>query len=306
MKNTNFDQKYYRGRFAPSPTGELHFGSLLAAMASYADARSHNGHWLLRIDDIDQARVVVNSDKHILSTLEHCGFQWDENVTYQSQCLNNYQDTLLKLNRTEQTFACTCSRKQIKEQSEQLGIKNGVYPGTCRNHHKSLTTSQEHAIRLKTSGDKLSFFDHVQGQYTQNLQKEVGDFIIYRRDKVFSYQLSVVVDDFHSDITHIVRGFDLLDSTPKQIFLQRLLNYPQPDYAHIPLAVNQNDLKLSKLSHAQKVDCNISTLVLAANFLGQKCPDAKEFDNKDDFWQYLVTYWDINRVPKMEKQMILV
>lgn len=305
MNKTNFEQNIYRGRFAPSPTGELHFGSLLAAMASYADARSHQGEWLVRIDDIDQARVIKDSDKHILSTLEQCGFQWDENVTYQSQSLNKYQEALQKLNQAEQTFPCVCSRKQIKEHSEKLAITNGVYPGTCRNSHNN-HIDKEHSIRLKTPHKNLSFCDQIQGQYTQNLQRNMGDFIIYRRDKVFSYQLSVVVDDFQSNITHIVRGFDLLDSTPKQIYLQQLLDYPKPVYAHIPLAVTQENLKLSKLSHATKVNCSIETLVLAAHFLGQKCLNSKEFDSKDDFWQYLVTNWDIKKVPKMEKQMILV
>lgn len=311
MKKTNFDKNDYRGRFAPSPSGELHFGSLLAAMASYADARHHKGHWLVRIDDIDQARVVTHSDKHILNTLEQCGFEWDERVTYQSQCLKQYQEALEKLNQAELTYPCTCSRKQIKAISNSLNISQGIYPGTCRN--KPVQTfpikkksSKKSAIRIKVPEKDFSFIDQIQHNFTQNLNQDVGDFVIYRRDNTFSYQLSVVVDDFQSHITHIVRGYDLLDSTPRQIYLQQQLGYPRPQYAHIPLAVTKENLKLSKLSHAKKVNCTLETLLLAAAFLGQIPLDHKDFDNKDDFWQYLVTHWDINKVPKMEKQMIMV
>ena len=311
MKKTNFDKNDYRGRFAPSPSGELHFGSLLAAMASYADARHHKGHWLVRIDDIDQTRVVTHSDKHILTTLEQCGFQWDERVTYQSQCLKQYQEALEKLKQAELTYPCTCSRKQIKEISNSLHINKGVYPGTCRNKPEQTflikrKSSKKSAIRIKVPEKDLSFMDQIQHNFVQNLSRDVGDFVIYRRDDIFSYQLSVVVDDFQSNITHIVRGYDLLDSTPRQIYLQQQLGYPRPQYAHIPLAVTKENLKLSKLSHAEKVNCTLETLLLAAAFLGQIPLDHKDFDNKDDFWQYLVTHWDINKVPKMEKQMIMV
>ena len=311
MKKTNFDKNDYRGRFAPSPSGELHFGSLLAAMASYADARHHKGHWLVRIDDIDQTRVVTHSDKHILTTLEQCGFQWDERVTYQSQCLKQYQEALEKLKQAELTYPCTCSRKQIKEISNSLHINKGVYPGTCRNKPEQTflikrKSSKKSAIRIKVPEKDLSFMDQIQHNFVQNLSRDVGDFVIYRRDDIFSYQLSVVVDDFQSNITHIVRGYDLLDSTPRQIYLQQQLGYPRPQYAHIPLAVTKENLKLSKLSHAEKVNCTLETLLLAAAFLGQIPPEHKDFDNKDDFWQYLVTHWDINKVPKMEKQMIMV
>ncbi len=308
LKKTNFGKIKYRGRFAPSPSGELHFGSLLAAMASYADARHFNGQWLLRIDDIDQARVVADSDQHILSTLEQCGFEWDESVSYQSQNLKHYKMALKELHQLTVTYLCSCSRKQIQAALENSHIKNGIYPGTCR-HKTSQADHQQnrdHAIRLKVSADEVCFVDLIQGEYSQNLQQDIGDFIIYRKDQVFSYQLSVVIDDFQSQITHIVRGYDLLDSTPRQIYLQQLLGYPVAQYAHIPLAVTEENLKLSKLSQAKKVDCNLETLVQAARFLGQNTLDTKDFDNKSDFWQYLVTNWDINKVPRMEKQMIMV
>ena len=303
FNTATLQQGEYRGRFAPSPSGELHFGSLLAAMASYADARSHKGSWLLRIDDIDQARVVKYSEQHILTTLEQCGFEWDEAVTYQSQSLAYYQNALADLKLKQLTYPCNCSRKQLKALSDST-----IYPGLCRN--KALTETENTALRLKTTGKIISFTDRIQQHYSQQLNRDVGDFIIYRRDKVFSYQLSVIVDDFYSNISHIVRGYDLLESTPKQIYLQQLLHYPQPQYAHIPLAVSADKLKLSKLSQAKKVDCDLKTLFLAATFLGQSPArhglNDHDFATINDFWHYLIINWDINTVPKMEKQMIMV
>ncbi len=277
-------------------------------MASYADARHSDGQWLVRIDDIDQARVVADSDQHILSTLEQCGFEWDEIVSYQSQNLKYYEAALQELQYMGVTYPCICSRKQIQEKLGKKQIKNGIYPGTCRHKSEQINSSLNHkyAIRLKAPAADISFVDQIQGVYSQNLPQDVGDFIIYRKDQIFSYQLSVIIDDFQSQITHIVRGYDLLDSTPRQIYLQQLLGCPVAQYAHIPLAVTEEKLKLSKLSQAKKVDCSLKTLVQAAHFLGQNCPDAKDFDSKDDFWQYLATYWDINKVPRMEKQMIMV
>lgn len=294
----------YRGRFAPSPSGELHFGSLLAAMASYADARHNKGCWLLRIDDIDTARIVSQSDQHIIKTLEQCGFQWDETETYQSQCLANYHQALEQLNSFGKTYPCICSRKQIKALSD-----NGIYPGTCKEFkiddtHQLENNNQQYAIRIRVNSDKISFIDQIQKIYSQHLAQDVGDFIVFRRDKVFTYQLSVVVDDYHSQITHVVRGFDLLNSTPRQIFLQQLLGYDIPHYAHIPLAVTPEDLKLSKLSHAKKVSSDITTLVRAARFLGQNVMDAKNYDHREDFWQHLVTIWDIKNIPKVKKQKV--
>jgi glutamyl-Q tRNA(Asp) synthetase len=309
----NHLQPHYRGRFAPSPTGELHFGSLLAAMASYADARSHQGDWLLRIDDIDQARVVNHSDQHILTTLEQCGFQWDESVSYQSQCLSHYQEALQHLQQQQLLYPCDCSRKQIQALNHTTINPHRIYLGTCR-QKKSNSLPQKNelypllkkpAIRLKVNADPIHFIDRIQNRYSQILNQEIGDFILYRRDQVFSYQLSVVVDDFYSHITHVVRGYDLLNSTPQQIYLQQLLAYPQPYYAHIPLAVNQHNLKLSKLSQAKKIQCNLTTLVQAAHFLGQTQIKADDFAHTDDFWRYFINNWHINQVAKMEKKMIM-
>lgn len=294
----------YRGRFAPSPSGELHFGSLLAAMASYADARSHNGHWLLRIDDIDQARVVKDSTQHIISTLEQCGFQWDEEISYQSRCVTHYQQALEKLIAANLSYPCYCSRKQIKELS-----RDGLYQGTCRANSftqgKALQGVQNYAIRIRTISQEILFTDIIQAVQQQNIAQQTGDFIIFRRDQVFTYQLSVVVDDYLSHISHIIRGFDILDSTARQIYLQQQLGYPTPQYAHIPLAVTDKQLKLSKLSQAKKIDSNIPTLVMAAQFLGQNIITDKDYATIEDFWQHLISIWDINQVPKMEKQNIM-
>ena len=307
MNKKNLKQKKYRGRFAPSPSGELHFGSLLAAMASYADARSHNGHWLLRIDDIDLARVVKASDLHIIKTLEQCGFLWDEKIAYQSRYLTHYQQALDKLIAANLCYPSYCSRKQIKA----LSLK-GIYKGTCRDNSfntftrsNTLYNTKNYAIRIKVKSKEILFSDIIQANQQQNIAQESGDFIIFRRDQVFSYQLSVVVDDYLSQISHIVRGFDIMDSTARQIYLQQQLDYPTPQYAHIPLAVTDEHLKLSKLSQAKKIDCNIQTLVMAAQFLGQNIMTDKDYDTIDDFWQHLFSIWDINKIPKMEKKAIM-
>ncbi len=306
MKNANIAQKNtpiakpYRGRFAPTPSGELHFGSLLAAMASYADARAHQGQWLLRIDDIDQARVVAESTEHIIHTLEQLGFEWDEDIYYQSQHIRDYQQALQHLQQQQFTYACTCSRKQIKTHSS-----SGMYPGTCRNKQQA-TSEQDHAIRVKVpSPGNIDFKDLIQGHYSQELRQTVGDFIIYRRDRVFSYHLAIVVDEYLTDISHVIRGHDLIDSTPRQIYLQQRLNYPPPVYAHIPLAVTADNLKLSKLSHARKIDTNLATLIQAARFLGQKIDSDDNYQNKQDFWQHLFEVWQLKQVPKMEKIEIM-
>ncbi len=300
-KNNTIDQTY-RGRFAPSPSGELHFGSLLAAMASYADARAHNGQWLLRIDNIDQARMVPDSAEHIIQTLEQLGFEWDENIYYQSRHIRDYRKALDVLHEKNLTYPCFCSRKQIKSRSS-----NGIYPGTCRpnNQTDKTTEDKECALRIKVPDKALSFKDQIQGDYTQQLAQDVGDFIIYRRDKVFTYQLSIVVDEYLSNITHIVRGHDLLDSTPRQIYLQQQLDFPTPVYAHIPLAVTPQQLKLSKLSRARKVRCDLPTLIQAARFLRQDIAPDNNYQSLQDFWQHLFDIWQLKQVPKMEKIEII-
>jgi len=281
----------YRGRFAPSPTGKLHFGSLVAAMASYADAKSHGGHWSLRIDDIDTPRIVANSELHILSKLEHLGFQWDSEIVRQSNHLNDYQEAINYLEKYQLIYDCGCSRKEIKQISP-----NGIYPGTCRNGLKDGKIAR--LKRFNTIGHEISFFDQIQGQQHFSLEENSGDFIIHRADGIFAYQLAVVVDDCLANITHVVRGIDLLDSTPKQILLQQMLGYSSPIYAHIPLIVDPKNNKLGKKTNALEVHDDVSTLYNAALCLGQSLERDIIDANKEEFWQALINNWQLKSIPK--------
>ncbi len=298
--HTNQTLKSYRGRFAPSPSGELHFGSLLAAMASYADARAHQGQWLLRIDDIDQVRVVPDSEQHIINSLEQAGFEWDEPVYYQSQHIADYQQALGNLTAGGLIYPCYCSRKQIKALA-----RDNIYPGICRETAIPDESADEYALRIRVPEQNLSFNDLIQGHYCQQLDKEVGDFIIFRRDKVFTYQLAIVVDEYLAGISHVIRGHDLISSTPRQMFLQQQLGFATPRYGHIPLAVTPDNLKLSKLSHAKKVTTDLTTLVLAARILGQAVLKAEDYQHQQDFWKHLFQIWQLKQVPKMEKIEIM-
>ncbi|MDE3198934.1 MAG: tRNA glutamyl-Q(34) synthetase GluQRS [Acidobacteriota bacterium] len=229
----------YRGRFAPSPTGPLHFGSLVAALASYLDAAEHDGGWLVRMEDVDEPRCVEGADLDILRTLERFGFHWDGPVAYQSRRTHLYNAALLRLREAGLAYPCTCSRREAGD---------GVYPGTCRN--RAPAPGKQVAWRVRTEDALVSFEDRRAGHWEQNLAREVGDFVILRADGLFAYQLAVVVDDAEQGITDVVRGADLLDSTPRQIWLQRLLGYPEPRYMHIPLVTNEAGEKLSKQTKA--------------------------------------------------------
>lgn len=276
------------GRFAPSPTGALHFGSLVAALASYLDARSQQGRWLLRIEDLDKPREAPNAAQQIIATLGAYGFEWDEEVLFQSQRLHAYQEALHELAHI--TYACRCSRKSIMKQSSfgQYGL---IYPNTCRQqkhpHH--------HAIRLQTHNQAIRFTDRLQGTYQQHLESELGDFVLKRADGIFAYQLAVVIDDMFQGITDIVRGMDLLDNTPRQIYLQQCLSIPTPHYAHIPLVMNEEGQKLSKqnLAPAIKTEDALKNLVQASYFLKQHPPAAHEFSSLYEFWDWAILNWKI-------------
>ena len=205
----------YKGRFAPSPTGPMHFGTLIAAVGSYLQAKTNNGEWIIRMEDVDTTRKVEGSDKEILDTLEAFGFEWDKNIIYQSEQTGHYQDALDQLITQSLIFPCSCTRKQLASSN------SSVYPGVCRN--KSLANNEEHALRLLAKDITIEFNDIVMGRQSQNVARQCGDFVIKRRDGLFAYQLAVVVDDAMQNITEIVRGADLLDSTPRQIYIQRLL-----------------------------------------------------------------------------------
>lgn len=275
----------YRGRFAPSPTGELHFGSLVAAMASYLDARANGGTWLVRMEDLDPPREQPGAADAILQGLRRFGFEWDEPVVYQSSRLEVYAATLDQLLTSERAFWCGCSRRHLRGTT--------VYPGTCA---KGLPADREpRSIRLAVAG-KVSFQDRWQGVQSQDLITEVGAFIIRRADGLTAYQLAVVIDDAWQQISHVVRGSDLLDSTPRQIFLQQSLGLETPDYAHFPVAVDHKGKKLSKQTFAQPVDPAhpLPALIAAAAFLGQSVIEASSVPA---FWAQAISTWCPEQIP---------
>jgi glutamyl-Q tRNA(Asp) synthetase len=251
------DSNSYVGRFAPSPTGPLHFGSLYTALASYIDARAHRGRWLLRIDDIDTPRNVPGAVNSILATLEAYGLHWDGPVYYESQHSADYEQALTELQRVGLLYPCTCSRKTLAE----LPGKHDIYPGICRNR-TVFPTDRPYALRAKSDGREIGFDDRLQGSILQNLAEEHGDFILKRKEGIMSYQLACVIDDHLQGITHVVRGYDLVDSTPKQIYLQQLLGLPMPSYLHVPIIIDRQGCKLSKQTLAEAVTVQNAPAVL--------------------------------------------
>jgi len=291
MSATSTDQAEYIGRFAPSPTGPVHFGTLLAAVGSYLQAKTSNGKWLLRMEDVDTTRKVDGADADILRTLEAFGFEWDGDVVYQSKRTALYQQALDILKQENLLFPCLCSRKQLADSGSD------IYPGTCR--HRTFPEKQEHAVRVIVDDSNILFHDCVMGRQAQNLATECGDFVVKRRDGLFAYQLAVVVDDALQGITEIVRGADLLDSTPRQIYLQRLLGYPTPVYCHLPLAIDQNGNKISKSAGAAKVDVSSrqTALVHVLDFLGQQPPGELLEADLAAIWRWAIEHWDLAEVP---------
>ena len=259
----------YVGRFAPSPTGPLHFGSLVAAVASYLQARTHRGRWLLRIEDIDPPREQAGADEIIVRTLEHYGFEWDGDIILQSASAAAHAQALQQLVDLGHAYPCGCSRRQLADVPR--GPLGPIYPGTCRNGCEMTET----AIRVRTDDQTIEFDDCLQGNYAQCLESESGDFVIRRRDGLIAYQLAVVVDDELEGITEVVRGIDLIDSTPRQIWLQRLLGYATPRYVHVPVVTHENGDKLSKLTGAPGIpwDNAPAVLVSALRALQQSPPN---------------------------------
>ena len=223
---------------------------MYAALASFLQARSHHGKWLLRIDDLDSFRIIPEATDQILKTLELYGLYWDDSVFYQSQNLSSYQQALQQLQQANKTYSCVCTRKQLSH-LRSSNLDSPIYPGFCRS--KTIEKSNPHAIRVKTSKHLIAFEDSLQGNITQEMSSVHGDFIILRKDQVIAYQLAVSVDDHHQHISEVVRGYDLLDSTAKQIHLQQLLGYATPQYMHIPVIADKSGCKLSKQSFAKAV-----------------------------------------------------
>jgi glutamyl-Q tRNA(Asp) synthetase len=289
------EYEFYRGRFAPSPTGPLHFGSLVAAVASYADALHHNGEWLLRIDDVDEARAKSNAVELILKTLEFLGFEWSGTPVFQTDRIELYRSIINELLIKNRAFHCGCTRKEV-DTAEQHASTSSIYPGTCRNGLP--TGKKRRSIRLRVENREVNFIDRFAGPIRQNVSDEIGDFIIQRADGFVAYQLAVVVDDYIENITHILRGADLLSSTPRQIYLQEQLGFPCPIYGHIPLVIDQFGKKLSKNDGAPYLSSEHpnSQLLAAWKFLGQTLPD-DHTETVSEFWCHARSTWNPSNMP---------
>ncbi len=289
----------YRGRYAPSPTGPLHFGSLVAALASYCDARAAGGHWLVRIEDVDVPRTRPGAEATILATLERYGFAWDGAVVRQSERSAIYADAVDRLRASAGVYECACSRRELEAAAVGPGGEH-VYPGTCRDGiPASRRNRAQRAVRVRVDGARVEFRDRLQGAQAQDLAQEVGDFVVRRADGLYAYQLAVVVDDALQGVTHVVRGADLLASTPRQIFLSLRLGYPPPAYLHVPIALNAAGEKLSKQTGAAPLPPDPLPALLAAwNFLGQPVPEGEDTPHSvEAFWSWAIVHWNAARLP---------
>ncbi len=291
---------FYRGRFAPSPTGPLHFGSLVAAVGSYCQAKSQGGEWLVRMEDLDPPREVPGAADDILRTLETYHLNWDGSVLYQSQRLNDYEDALNQLTANGHTFPCACTRKSIAANTEniQTNFALNLYPGTCRNGLAPGATAR--STRVRVNSEIVTFHDELQGTREIQLDSDVGDFVVKRADGLFAYHLAVVVDDAFQKISEVVRGTDLLDSTPHHLYLQKLFTFQTPRYVHLPVAVNAQKEKLSKQTYAPAVDITQPGPILekALIFLGHS-PDTDVINaGPETLLKWAVNNWDLERVPK--------
>jgi len=298
----------YIGRFAPSPTGPLHFGSLLAAVGSYLQARTAGGAWLLRIEDLDRPRVVAGADQDIIATLAAFGFQWDGAIEYQSRRLDRYRAALQKLRDDGRIFACTCSRAQIAAwhaQQDSADAEELRYPGTCRERIvTAATTASDVAMRFmvaEQADDTVEFIDRLQGLQRDNVAQTSGDFVVRRRDGIYAYHLAVVVDDALQGVTEVVRGADLLASTPRHLLLQRALGIPCPTYCHLPLALDQDGRKLSKSSQSLAVDpCRASSVLWTAlSSLRQSPPEELNGAPLHDLWDWAQGHWSLTPLQRV-------
>ena len=283
---------HYVGRFAPSPTGPLHIGSLLTAVASYVDAKSHNGKWLLRMEDIDPPREMSGAADSILQTLEHYGLRWDGDVLFQSRQHSRYEAAVQQLLASGKAFYCTCSRSQILAASG-----SSSYPGTCRQRHQP--PDQPFAIRLQVQDREIHFEDGLQRYQRCNLQQQGGDFVIKRKEGLYAYHLAVVLDDALQGVTHVVRGSDLLDATFCHWYLQDVLELPPPQYAHLPVIVNAEGQKLSKQTFAEPVPLADPGpyLLYCLQALGQSPPDSLRGASAAAILEWSCEHWQMQRVP---------
>lgn len=287
----------YRGRFAPSPTGPLHFGSLVAAVGSYLQARANHGVWLVRMEDLDPPREIPGAADAILRSLEGFGLEWDEPVIYQSQRHADYSVALQALRGQAAIYPCGCTRREIAD-SDVTGGDGPLYPGTCRNGLPAGRNPR--AWRVRTDSSLIAFDDAVQGVIESRLARDTGDFVVKRADGFYAYQLAVVVDDAAQGVTEVVRGCDLLGSTARQIHLQRLLSLPMPTYLHLPVAVNGRGEKLSKQTLAAPLDLErpVPSLHAALQFLGQQPPQELQADSLDTLWGWATAHWQPRAIPR--------
>ncbi|SFK64025.1 tRNA glutamyl-Q(34) synthetase GluQRS [Methylophaga sulfidovorans] len=282
----------YIGRYAPSPTGPLHFGSLVTAVASYLEAKTQSGKWLLRMEDLDKPREMPGAADDILRTLEAYGFEWDGEVVYQSERSDLYQAYLEKLKDQQRVYPCNCSRREIADIAH-AGLEGPVYPGYCRDGLSS--ERQQIAWRLRVDNDHLVFTDKLYGDIHHHLQTDFGDCVLKRADGLFAYQLAVVVDDAEQGVNHIVRGADLLNSTSRQIYLQQQLGLITPHYCHIPLVKNVQGEKLSKQTAAPAIAINDASeqLINALCFLGFDVSALSPDMNVSAIWQWAIKHWQL-------------
>jgi glutamyl-Q tRNA(Asp) synthetase len=289
------------GRFAPSPTGPLHFGSLVAALASHVDARAHGGRWLVRMEDLDPPREQPGARDAILATLEAFGLEWDGEVVFQSRRGDAYRAALARLAAAGLTYPCACSRREIADAATARLAAGGdvaVYPGTCRKGAAPGRVAR--SVRFRVGPQPVAFDDAVQGRIEQDLACAVGDFVLVRADGLFAYQLAVVVDDAEQGVTSVVRGADLLDSTPRQIALHAALGSPTPAYLHVPVAVDAAGEKLSKQTRAAPVDAAQAAEAMhaALAFLGQSPEPALRWASPRELLAWAVAHWRRERIPR--------
>ncbi|MEH1711585.1 tRNA glutamyl-Q(34) synthetase GluQRS [Acinetobacter pittii] len=283
--NVPLNRCSYSGRFAPSPTGPLHFGSLITAVASYCDAKAHQGKWFVRVEDTDIPRIYPGSEEHILTSLEAFQFEPDAEIIFQKNRLDIYESVLDQLKKEGLIYACQCTRKMLGS--------NAIYAGTCRDLNLDF---QGQAIRVKVQDQQICFDDRLQGHHCSNLQHDLGDFVLKRRDGIINYQLAVVVDDYLQGITHVVRGADLLDNTERQIWLSQLLGYPQLSYMHLPLAMNDQGQKLSKQNLAQALDLSKAPELLQKAILALGQPNV-DLDQPRLMLKQAVAQWNVDLIP---------